>query len=333
MADSNKDSQGKPPPAVAFQHKFFGSVKDPVFRLSEQNQEPCMFFKFGDAEVSLQFPGIKNEFKLAGTPDEAMLDFVGKSLKFVQTMKMGDEFPEELKTGRASWEVTEEHKQIAYQRLTMQLVSWLSGDEMVVTNPDELLQISNDPRTKVRVKEAFKKAAQALGIDPEDSQKVVDLIMVLADELSHIEALREMLERVRVIGKKLGELHRYYLADRVILDIIEPLIGLMETAIRELSGPIDQVDAQTGEILAVLKNITPQVRFVRDMRDDLYRRLKAWDKLFEAWDDVIMSRSDDNEQLLRETYRFLAPRFMRTDEWVLYSQLQDGDQLKTEMRW
>ena len=333
MADSNKDSQGNPPPAVAFQHKFFGSVKDPVFRLSEQNQEPCMFFKFGDAEASLQFPGIKNEFKLAGTPDEAMLDFVGKSLKFVQTMKMGDEFPEELRTGRASWEVTEEHKQIAYQRLTMQLVSWLSGDEMVVTNPDELLQISNDPRTKVRVKEAFKKAALALGIDPEDSQKVVDLIMVLADELSHIEALREMLERVRVIGKKLGELHSYYLADRVILDIIEPLIGLMETAIRELSSPIDQVDAQTGEILAVLKNITPQVRFVRDLRDDLYRRLKAWDKLFEAWDDVSMSRSDDNEQLLRETYRFLAPRFMRTDEWVLFSQLQDGDKLKTEMRW
>ena len=334
MADSNGDKKGgRPPPAVVFEHKFFGSVKEPVFRLSEQNDEPCMFFKFGDAEVSLQFSGIKNEFDLEGTPDEAMLDFVGESLKFVQSMEMGDEFPEELKTGRASWEVTDEHKQIAYQRLTMQLVSWLSGDEVVVTNPGELMKISDDPRTKERVKEAFTRAAEALGIDAEDSYKVIDLITVLADELSHIEALRQMLDRVKVIGEKLEELRSYYLADRVILEIIEPITGLMATAIKELSSPIDQVDAQTGEILAVLKNIAPQVRFVRNMRDNLYRRLKAWDKTFDAWDNVIMSRSDNNEVVLRDTYRFLAPRFMKTDDWVLYSQLQEGDTSKTAMRW
>ena len=248
-------------------------------------------------------------------------------------MQIGDEFPEELKTGRASWQVTEEHKQLAYQRLTMQLVSWLTGDEMTVTNPGELLQISDDPRTKERVKEAFAKAAVALGIAEEDSHKVVDLITVLADELSHIEFLREMIEQVRVIRKKLNELHKFYLADRVILDIIEPMIGLMDTAVVELSSPVDQVDAQTGEILAVLKNISPQVEFVRGMRDNLYRRLKAWDKLFEDWDEVEMCRSDENEKLLRETYRFLAPRFMKTDDWVLYSQLLESDKTTTTMQW
>lgn len=333
MADASKNKSGQPPPAVAFDHKFFKSVKDPVFRLSEQSQEPCMFFKFGDAEVNLQFQGIKGEFKLQGTPDEAMLDFVGQSLKFVQTMEIGDEFPEELKTGKASWKVTDEHKQIAYQRLTMQLVSWLTGDEMAVTNPGELLQISDDPRTKERVKEAFAKAAVALGIAEENSHEVVDLIAVLADELSHIEFLREMIEHVGVIRKKLNELHKFYLADRVILDIIEPMLGLMDTAVTELSSPVEQVDAQTGEILAVLKNISPQVEFVRGMRDDLYRRLKAWDKIFESWEEVTMSRSDDNEGLLRETYRFLAPRFMKTDDWVLYSQLLETEKTTTSMRW
>lgn len=333
MTDSSNDDNGRPPPAVVFEHKFFGSVKDAVFRLSEQDGEPSMFFKFGEAEVSLSFPGIRNEFKLEGTPDDVMLNFVGQSLQFVQAMEMGDEFPEELKTGRASWEVTALHKQIAYQRLTMQLVSWLSGDEVVVTNPDEILKIADDPRTKERVKEAFTKAAEALGIDVEDSHKVIDLISVLADELAHIEALREMLEQVKLVGTKLEELRGYYIADRAILDIIEPLTGLMGTAIKELSSPIDQVDAQTGEILAVLKNIAPQVRFVRNMRDNLYRRLKVWEKTFDAWDNVIMSRSDNNEDLLRETYRFLAPRFMKTDDWVLYSQLQETEASNTEMRW
>ena len=69
------------------------------------------------------------------------------------------------------------------------------------------------------------------------------------------------------------------------------------------------------------------------MRDDLYRRLKAWDKIFESWEEVTMSRSDDNEGLLRETYRFLAPRFMKTDDWVLYSQLLESDKTTTTMRW
>ncbi len=334
MADSNEDKKrGKPPPAVVFAHKFFGSVKEPVFRLSEQNDQPCMSFKFGDSEVSLRFVGIKNEFKLEGTPDDEMLDFVGEGLKFVQGMKIGDEFPEELKTGRASWEVTDEHKQMAYQRLTMQLVSWVSGDEGVVKRPDELLQIADDPRVKERVNEAFAKAAEALGIDAEDRHKVIDLITVLADELSHIEALREMLERVKIIGEKLEELRSYYLTNLNILDIIGAITGLMDTAIKQLSSPIDQVDEQTGEILSVLKNIVPQIRFVRGIRDDLYRRLKAWEKTFNAWDDMIMRRSGDNEGLLRETYRFLAPRYMNTDDWVLFHQLQERDSMKTAMRW
>jgi len=32
--------------------------------------------------------------------------------------------------------------------------------------------------------------------------------------------------------------------------------------------------------------------------------------------------------LLRDTYKFLAPRFMAVKEWVLMSKLQDGGSLK-----
>ncbi len=333
MMESGDEKETKVPTKISFEHKFFGSVKDPVFRLSEQTEEPCMYFKFGDSEVALPLPGIKTEFDLHETADGEMLDLVAECLKFVMSLEIGDQVPEELQTGRASWEVTDRHKSVAYQRLTMQLVSWLSGDEVVVTNPDELMQISEDPRTRERVNEAFTKAAKALGIEVEERHKVIDLIKVLADELSHIEALREMLERVKAIGEKLEEMRGLYGADRAILDTIEPITTLMKTAIQELSDPIDQVDAQTGEILAVLKNIAPQVRFVRSMRDDLYRRLKAWEKLFNEWDGAVISRSDHNESLLRETYRFLAPRFMKKDEWVLFSQLQIGRDMKTAMRW
>ena len=88
MVDSADKEENTVPPKISFEHKFFGSVKDPVFRLSEQTEEPCMFFKFGDSEVALPLPGIKTEFDLHETADVAMLDLVEESLKFVISLEI-----------------------------------------------------------------------------------------------------------------------------------------------------------------------------------------------------------------------------------------------------
>jgi len=39
------------------------------------------------------------------------------------------------------------------------------------------------------------------------------------------------------------------------------------------------------------------------------------------------------EDLLRATYRFLAQRFLPADEWALLSQLKEGYEMDTAMRW
>ena len=60
----------------------------------------------------------------------------------------------------------------------------------------------------------------------------------------------------------------------------------------------------------------------------------AWGDMFENWDRAFVKRSSDNEELLRKSYQFLAPRFMQVDEWVLFTQLQEGDkEMATAMRW
>ena len=88
-----------------------------------------------------------------------------------------------------------------------------------------------------------------------------------------------------------------------------------------LGSPGHEADAQTAEIMDMLKNIDKQTEFIRNLRDDLYCRLMAWDEMFTAWEPIEMTRSEGDPNLLRETYRFLAPRFMQMDEWVLMTQL------------
>ena len=157
------DSDGHP--IIAFNHSFFASVEGGHFRMSEQTKEPVFVVDLGENnEVSLPFPGIKREFELdADSNDAKMLDLIAEGLNYVKVLRPGDRIPTELLTGEASWEITDAHRTIAYQRLTLQMVTWLSGDEVTITNPEELAQVADDPKTKDKVNEAFGQAAEELG--------------------------------------------------------------------------------------------------------------------------------------------------------------------------
>ncbi len=189
--------------------------------------------------------------------------------------------------------------------------------------------------SKEKVNQAFKEAATELGLGADQTEAVIKLIMTLAEKLSHIEALREQFQSVHMINDKIIKLKKTYGNEISVMEILNPVARLLIIAIKEYQDLFDQVDAKTGEIMAVLKNIGIQTQFIHQIRDNLYRRLRAWDKMFKAWEGTEPKRSRDIEELVRATYQFLAKRFMPVDEWVLFSQLQDGggSGVDTSMRW
>jgi hypothetical protein len=78
----------------------------------------------GGEEVLLPVPGIRREFQIdEESADEEMLDLVSSGLDYVKVLMPGDDLPPELLTGEASWEISEQHRTIARQRISMQLVS------------------------------------------------------------------------------------------------------------------------------------------------------------------------------------------------------------------
>jgi hypothetical protein len=155
----------------------------------------------------------------------------------------------------------------------------------------------------------------------------------LAEELAYIETLRDQFRSVVSMEKKIKMLRNVAAKHRSILDTTTSVAKLISVAVNEFGEEFDMSDGQTGEIIAVLKNVTAQKEFIRGTRDSVYRRLVAWDTLLRAWEKESGQYTATIPDLLRETYRFLAPRYMQTDDWLLTGKSKGGEEAKTEQVW
>ena len=311
------------PKTVHFEHALFDRVAEGVFRKTDAG-EPVFSIEIGDSQAMLSLRGIRLEFDFDDhSPDAAMLDLVTRSLDFVKALRVGDPIPSELLTGKPSWEITDVHRVIAQHRLSMQLVTWLSGEEQLITDPDQLRQIAEDPQTQKRVNEGLKAAASALGLG-DDKMKVLALIENLAEELAPIEALRDRFHQVTKVRDRIQHLRRVSGKGTTMFEVADSVARLIEASVADFTSRFEAIDAQTGKIMTALRNVTGQRKFIRTQRDDLFCRLASWDSVLAKWRSVEQYNDEVSIELLRETYRFLAPRYMDVDQWVLLSQLQSG---------
>lgn len=303
----------------AFQHKLF-TVDGGYFAIQKSTGEAAFHVPLGDLKGAIPLSTLRYEFRVnENSADGRLLDVVEKSLRYVKEIRPYDSIPHELLDGTASWSVEERHRRIAHNRLTVQLASWLTGGESVIQDAVRLEQVAQDPETKRRVQEAFTRLAEKAGFGKERRQEVVDMIDAIARELSYVEALRDRYARVRYIGAQLAVLNGLYRRDGGIRDEIFRMQVLIRSPLANFDNMFGQVDAQTGEILSVVKNLKAQIRFIREMRDELHFRLMLWDDLTDSWTGIPVEKSSEVELLLKETYRFLARHFGQAVEWPLAS--------------
>jgi hypothetical protein len=305
---------------VRFDHKFFKSFEDLYFRLTDANEPAVVVTLSKNNEAVLLFDGIRKEFGIAkDSADDIMLKKVAESLEYVTLVRLGDALPSEVATGEPSWEPSERHFLIAQQRLTLQLVSWMTGDEHVVTSVEQLMMIANDPQTKKNINLAFGEAAEELGLGRDHRDEVIKQIEILANELAYIEAMRDIYGEIIKIDEKLQGLRSLFGADRSMLDTADQVARLSQRCLQKYRDVFDTIDAQTGEVMAMLRNITNQLEYIRTTRNDLYKRLHPWEEFIRKWKSVYVVKSEENVMRIREIYQFLAPRFMKVNDWVLMS--------------
>jgi hypothetical protein len=300
----------------AFTHKVFG-IKDAVFKLA-QTEEPLFHVNIGDLKCGVSIPSLRNEFNIhPKSEDGELLALVEKALRFVKEIRPGDSIPKELLDGSCSWGIEDRHRKLAHNRMTVQLVSWLSGGEADVADAGKLEKLASDPETKQRVQKAFTEAAEKIGLGRERAGEVIDRFETLARELAYIEALRERFQHVRMIMVRLSEMSQIYKPERAIMEELVRVQMLMRNPDGEFQNDFGLIDAHTCEIVNMLKKIDMQLAFIRSNRDDLHYKLMKWDDLIAKWESTKVEKCEAVENLMRATYRFVAQHYPLRSNWQL----------------
>ncbi len=301
----------------AFEHKVF-SVEGCYFAANSKGEKPKFLMPMGEEMASIALGSLRQEFGIAeDSSDGRLLDIVAKSLKYVQEIRPNDSIPQELLDGSASWSVEERHRAAAHARIKIQLATLLTGREDQVIQLDQIEQLVDDPEIKRRVQEAFSLVAKKLGHAPDKKQEIVNKIEQLGHELSFIEGLRERFTAITDIPPKIDNLGKFYGNQTTTWEELNRVKVLLREAISDIEIVFDIVDAQTCEIMTVLRSFDIHIDYIREARDDLHRRFMDWDDVIEPWQsETGAERSDEVEQLIKQTYQRLAQKFPQTQEWA-----------------
>ncbi len=297
-----------------FEHKVF-SIEGCLFKA--EGNTPSFLMPLGDDMAAISFASLRREFDLGDESNDAkLLDSVAKSLKYVKQIRPNDSIPQEILDGTASWSVEDRHRAAARHRLMIQMMTWLSGREGHVIGLDRIEKLIEDPKIKQQLQEAFGDIAEKLGLGRERKQEVINKIEQLGHEFSYIEGLLERFLTVTDIASKIDRLRMLYGDRNSSCDEIDRVKALLKRAVSEFGKLFKAVNAQNCEMLTVLRGFDLYVQHIRDTRDDLHHRLMDWDETIEQWQaEEATAPSDEATLLIKQTYRFLAVRFIQTQKW------------------
>lgn len=300
-----------------FEHPGFAALGRVQFRLTNGDGLAALAIQVDGNEVVVPLHAVGPLFDLApDSPDGQMLGLIEQALRFVPSLKLGDRLPSEVLTGEASWQPSAHHHQVATARLQMQLLNWIGSKSDAAITPQMLTASMDDPSLRGMVQEALARAAAELGVTG-GGPAVAGLIEELAVELAFIEALRErLLEPVRAMVRRLGRSSGDLAMSGSRRETLLQVTRLAMAALAQMIGRFEEVDAQTSEIVPVLRHLERQRSFLRPHRDWLYSMLLAWTPLLGAWHTVSARTADEAAwKVVEESYRFLAPRYMAVQEW------------------
>ena len=333
LADSQTQTEPEDRSTVELEHWFFKKVEGVRFQLHESTGQPGVAITMAKNEAFLTLTAVRKEFKIDNTcPDGQMLSKIADGLKYVKGLLIGDELPSEILTGEASWDVTPVHLAIAHQRVGMRLITLVSTDEPTTTDPKELLALADDPAIKRKINEAFEVAAVELGMRADQKQEVIGFVDVLVGELGFIEALREKFLDIDKVREKIQKVRVMHSRNAGIRETADQVARLIERAKGEYQAMFDDIDARTSSVVPLLREIDESISYIRKVRDDLYVRFMAWDAILKAWKDGHVEYSVKLGELLRDTHRFLAPRFMSFTDWTAMARAEQKKRSKLKVQ-
>lgn len=304
----------------AFRHGVF-NVKGGYFAFMRPTEEVGFYFPLGEMFGVTPIERIRSEFRLAPESDDAQLLLtVAQGLRHVREIRPGDSIPREILDGTASWSVEDKHHVLASNRLDLQVWSWIKGREQVIALPQNQQQVSGDPAVRKEIAAGHHALAERLRLGDGGDKEIEFQLERIRREIVYIEALRDRYAFIRDIAAGLGRYNRVYGNIKSVEGDIGRARALMRKPLELFNRKFAEVDAKTGQILALLGNVDQAVELIRENRDDLHFGFMAWDGLIESWKGAEYERTDAAQALIKETYRFLATHYTMAVAWTLSGQ-------------
>lgn len=274
---------------------------------------PMFSVDLGDTEGLLSIQALQRQFRIAPDSEDArMIALAVRSLAYVSEVRPGDNVPNEILTGTASWSVDPRHTEVARKRLELQLLASAGkdGDKQQVALHDtkEITAYLEQPENKAKLRQAFREAAKAMGRAEDDHAYVLAQIETFARELAYIEALREWFLQVGSLVKKVPIVAKAYDADKRVKGELVAMQALLPAAVREYRGILTALDAESADVIAALTAIDKKVAVIREGRDRLHALTLAWKETAARWKGFSRETAMRYLDAAQATYRFLASR-------------------------
>jgi len=299
----------------SFEHKVF-ALPGARFAVDRQSETMMFYIRLGGLHVSLMPTVLRREFKIATlSHDSQLIELANRALRYVKEVRPGDSIPKELVDGSASWSIDEHHRRLARAKLLVAVANWrpTEGGSLSV---ESLLSITDaEIAARKEFKKGFAAIAQALGVEPRRRQEIVDQIDLVARELCYIEALREYTAQLRIIQEKVTQLAHISKGDPAIHEEVGRVLILLKPALVEFVDRFIEVDAQTGDLLTLLRNPSGQIRFIRDARDEIHSSLMPWADVFARWKDQEVAMNHMMDENVHALYAMLAANYAPARIW------------------
>jgi hypothetical protein len=300
-----------------FDHKLF-AIPDCCFTRDMNTGDPGLSLPLGDVRAFLPLGPLMKMFKDFSEDDTRLLNVAIRGLAHVREIRPGDSIPAEILDGSASWTVGPEQLDRARGRMHVALAAADGSPIDPLQAELGAAALANDVKFEARREAAFGIVQEKLGEMLGNRKQVQAVVERLSRELSYIEGLRERYGLVSRISARILSAARIYKNTGGLSEEIYRIRILMRSPIDDYRTSFNNIDAQSAEILNVVRKPDELVAFIRKNRDDLHQRLMIWDSLVEEWkEEEAGSRSKRLETLLRATYRFVARQFPADQDWSM----------------
>lgn len=312
---------------MQFQHPYFQTNADGYFHLDKADRLPVYVVELGDQAAIVSFQAIREDILVGDNEaDRAMLRAVGEALKYVNEIHMGDSLPNEVVNGEASWEPGSRHRKTADQRVVAAMVKWSEKWPGPISELEDLQRFTAEHVNQEKIAQALQRLHTSVDGEGQGLSRIQPVLKRLAKELSYIEAQRETLDRIRRIGRILEHIRRIGGGQAGDTEEVTSVLRLFKLMMAGLDKELASVDDQVAEFLAAVTENETLFQNIRQVRDELRSQLMTWEEPLSHWNDVNRKNIDsfDVSSKIGNLYRFLAPRYAPTDEWVRIDQYKEG---------